>query len=253
MPEQNDLWCRVCCTIHEEDGKCPGELLATGPERHGWRAMVELPKGPEIYGTLVAQAGTRWRARILTFPNILWVVPGGGTLKFIAATPTEAQNKAVKFVQEQCKRRGLALRAEVTRVESGEVDPEQDAKTARSKAVRASQRQLRSLCIRYGQGRPTEEAETDDLSEGGLFIKTDSPLAVGTDLALRLEIDGFGIPMQGVVAWVREEAVGGRPCGMGLKLARPHPRYVHYIRQKRKAPEPAKYELEEWKGKAAKG
>ena len=52
---------------------------------------------------------------------------------------------------------------------------------------------------------------------------------------------------------MREEAEGGRPCGMGVKLAQPHPRYVHYIRQQRKSPEPAKYELEEWEGKAAKG
>jgi hypothetical protein len=253
MPEQNDPWCRVCCTIHEKHGKCPSELLATGPERHGWRAMVELPRGPEVYGTLVAASGTRWRARILTFPNILWVTPNGGTMKFLASTPTEAQDKAVEFIRAQCKRRGLTLCAEVTRVESGQVDPEQDATTARSEAVRASQRQLHSLYLRYGLGRPTDEAETDDLSEGGLFIKTDSPLPVGNDLALRLEIDGFDIPLRGIVRWVREQAEGGRPCGRGIKLVQPHPRYVHYIRQKRKAPEPAKYELEEWKGKAVKG
>jgi uncharacterized protein (TIGR02266 family) len=252
MPEQNDPWCRDCCTIHEKDGNCPGELLATGPERHGFRVMVELPRGPEIYGTLVAPAGDRWRARILTFPNILWVIPKGGTMKFIASSPAEAQDKAVEYIRQQCKRRGLALRAEVTRVESGEVDPEQDAKTARSEAVLASQRQLHSLRIRYGMGRPTDEAETDDLSEGGLFIRTDSPLSEGTNLALRLEIEGFNIPMQGVVRWVREEEKDGRPSGMGVKLVQPHPRYVHYIRQKRGAPEPAKYELEEWKGEAAK-
>jgi len=253
MPEDYDLWCRVCCTIHDEGGKCPGELLATGPERHGWRAMVELPKGPEVYGTLVAPAGTRWRARILTYPNVLWVVPKKGTIKFVASTPAEAQNKAVEYIRQHCKRRGFALRAEVTSVESREVDPEQDAKTASSKAARAAQRQLRFLYVRYGLGRPTDEAETDDLSEGGLFIKTDSPLPVGTDLALRLEIDGFDLPLRGVVRWVREEAAGGRPSGMGIKLAQPHPRYIHYIRQQQTGPEPAKYELEEWKAEAAKG
>ena len=253
MPEENDLWCRICCTIHDEDGECPGELLATGPERHGWRTMIELPGGPEVYGVLVAPAGEHWRARILTFPNILWVIPKGGAMKFVALTPGKAQHRAVEFIRAHCKRRGLVLRAEATTVKSGEVDLEQDEKTARSNAVQASQRRLGSVLVRYGLNRPTHEAETDDLSEGGLFIKTDSPMPVGTDLALRLDIDGFGIPMRAVVRWVREQVEGGRPCGMGVELARPHPRYVHFIRQERKAPEPAKYELEEWNGKAAKG
>lgn len=247
MPQENNPWCRGCCTIHEKDGICPGELLASGPERHGWRGLVDLPQGPEVYGTLVAPAGSRWRARILTFPNVLWGVRGGGTMKFVSDSPQGAQAKAVEHIRKHCKRRGLTLRSEITNVESGEVDPEQDAKTSTSTAVQASQRQLRSLLIRFGLGRPSEEGETDDLSESGLFIRTDSPICEGTVLALRLEINGFGVPMKGVVRWVREASEDGRPGGMGIKLDQPHPRYVHYIRQQRDAPEPKKYELEVWK------
>lgn len=252
MAEQNGPWCYICCTRHEKNGECPGELLATGAERHGWRAMVELPNGPQVFGTLVAPAGSLWRARIMTFPNVLWVVPRGGTMKFVALTAAAAQHKAIEYIRQHCKHRGLTLRAEVGSVESSEVDREEEEKTARSEDVQAAQRQLRSLFIRYGLTRPTDEAATDDLSEGGLFIRTNSPQPVGTDLTLRLEVEGFGIPLQGVVCWVREVSEGGRPAGMGIKLARPHPRYIHYIRQKRKAPAP-EHEVEEWKGTAEQG
>jgi len=48
-----------------------GDLRATGDERHGWRVAVETPHGIEAYGVLVAPTHERWRARILTFPNVL--------------------------------------------------------------------------------------------------------------------------------------------------------------------------------------
>ena len=79
-----EQWCPVCCCRHRDKKDCPGELLATGPERQGWRVNVQTSTGIEACGVLVAPAGDSWRARILTFPNILWTVPdGSGTLKFV--------------------------------------------------------------------------------------------------------------------------------------------------------------------------
>ena len=78
------LWCPVCGSVHAGPRDCPGDLRATGPERHGWRVAVETPLGIEAYGILVAPTHERWRARILTFPNVLWTIPGGAaTLKFV--------------------------------------------------------------------------------------------------------------------------------------------------------------------------
>lgn len=245
-------WCGRCGTLHAEGdlNACPGEILATGAERYGFRLLADTPRGPEVYGTLVAPAGDRWRARILTFPNILWVVAHGGTMKFVGRTPAEAENLAIDFLRKHCQSRGFKMRKEVPSVESAALDAEQDALTLQSEEVRASQRQMRSVSVRYGVGRTVEQAETDDLSEGGLFIRTDSPMPVGTSLQLYLETEGYGIPLRGVVRWVRAEEEEGRPAGMGIKLVAPHPRYLHYIRQQSPGSdgedESATYDLEEW-------
>jgi len=248
--EWTDIWCLGCCTQHDKHAECPGELLATGPERHGWRVLADTPRGPEVFGTLVAPAGERWRARILTYPNVLWIIRGGHTMKFLGSTPKQAENAAIAYIREHCKRRSFPTRTEVPSVESGAVDREEDASVAGSEAVEASQRQLRAVRVRYGLDRPTEAAETDDLSEGGLFIRTDEPMPIGTNLHLRLEADGFGIPLKGIVRWLREEEEDGRPRGMGIRLVAPHPRYLHYIRQQRnssrKPAEASTYEVEEW-------
>jgi len=197
--ESVKTWCLICGTLHDDVDACPGDLLATGPERHGWRVLVDTPRGPEVYGTLVAPAGDRWRARVLTYPNVLWIIPRGNTMKFVGSTPASAEQAAIRFIKQHCKARGFATRTEVPSVESGEVALEQDDTAARSEAVRASQRQLRAVRVSYGLGRPNQEAETDDLSEGGLFIRTDEPMPVGTDLQLRFEAEGFGIPLRGIV------------------------------------------------------
>ena len=234
MSERNEIddrWCRVCGSLHGPKD-CPGEFLATGPERYGWRLLAHTPHGPEVYGTLVAPCGARWRARVLTFPNILWVVPHGGTIKFFADTPAAAENEAVAYVKEHCRKRGYNLGKEVPSVEGGEIDLEQDEATTSSPAVRASQRRIHTVSIRYGVSRPEIPAQTEDLSETGLFIRTNAPLPVGTNLQMFLDIEGFGLPLRGVVCWLRDkDEDGGRVAGMGLKLISPHPRYVHYCRQ----------------------
>ena len=81
------MYCSVCGGDHARRQDCPGELRATGPERHGWRVAVETPYGLEAYGVLVAPSFDVWRARVITYPNILWTVPGGAvTLKFAGTT-----------------------------------------------------------------------------------------------------------------------------------------------------------------------
>jgi uncharacterized protein (TIGR02266 family) len=244
-----DAWCRCCNTMHERPDECPGELLATGTERHGWRVLVETPRQPIVYGTLVAPVGDIWRARILSYPNVLWVLPWGRTMKFIGATPGAAERGAIDFIKAHCKHRGFIMRKQVPSVESGEVDLEQDESTARSEAVRAARRKKRVLRIRYGANRLTEEAETDDLSEGGLCIRTDKPMPVGTVLQLRLELDGFGILLNGEVRWSQDQEEVGRAGGMGIRLTNPHPRYIHYLRQQQKTTTenaPTSSALEDW-------
>jgi uncharacterized protein (TIGR02266 family) len=64
------------------------------------------------------------------------------------------------------------------------------------------------------------EAEVLDLAMGGLFIRTESPLAAGKRIALDLHILGEPGPWSalGRVIWARPAAEPGRPAGMGVKL-----------------------------------
>jgi uncharacterized protein (TIGR02266 family) len=64
------------------------------------------------------------------------------------------------------------------------------------------------------------DADVLDLASGGLFIRTDAPLAVGKRIALDLSIVGEPGPWSalGRVVWSRPAAEPGRPAGMGVKL-----------------------------------
>jgi uncharacterized protein (TIGR02266 family) len=251
------IWCRHCgCQQHRKGERCPGEVLATGPERHGARLLAETAEGPLVFGTLVAPAGARWRARLLTYPNILWVVRHGGTMKFMAGTAASAERAAIDYLKAHCKARGFKLRKEVPSVVSGNVDHEQQPEVVESNEAQASQRRLQAVRVRYRWEGAMLEAETDDLSECGLFIRTHTPADVGTTIQLRVDMGGFGITLRGVVRWTRPEQEPGRPAGMGLELICPHPRYIHFVRQQEAPDEgpppeqepvdPKSYEVEAW-------
>jgi len=64
------------------------------------------------------------------------------------------------------------------------------------------------------------EAEVLDLATGGLFIRTEAPLATGKRIALDLHVVGEPGPWSalGRVVWTRAAAEPGRPAGMGVKL-----------------------------------
>jgi uncharacterized protein (TIGR02266 family) len=64
------------------------------------------------------------------------------------------------------------------------------------------------------------EADVLDLATGGMFIRTESPLATGKRIALDLHIMGEPGPWSalGRVVWTRAAAEPGRPAGMGVKL-----------------------------------
>ena len=95
MTGRSPTWCSTCGTQHGRFEECPGELVAVEEERNGWRVTVVTPHGLQTMGVRVADTGGVWRARILTFPNILWAVPDGrGTIKFVGGSPQEAEQRA---------------------------------------------------------------------------------------------------------------------------------------------------------------
>ena len=223
-------WCAACGSSHASPKDCPGDLRATGPERHGWRVAVETPHGIEAYGILVAPAHAKWRARVLTYPNVLWTIPGGqSTLKFVADTPQAAEAAAASFIEGHIQARGYARRIGSDTPESGRYRAE-----ARPGALAASGpllRKNRALPVRFGSGPTQFAAMTGNLSESGLFVVTLAPLAPGEDLRVAMEIDTGPLGLKGEVVWARRRFVLGRPVGMGVQLVAPPEAYRRFVRE----------------------
>jgi hypothetical protein len=224
-------WCTVCCTSHGEKSECPGQLLATGHERHGWRVNVDTPRGIEACSVLVAECGGLWRARILTYPNILWTIPGGsGALKFAGDSPQAAEQQAIAFIKEHFRALGYRMRDGADKVEPLPIEPEAADPSLSRPAGRPALRKIRFLPVHYGIARMTEKGGTGNLSETGLFIITNSPESEGSWLNLMLELDGHEIDMRGLVRWMNNRPHAGRSPGMGIQIVAPPPRYTSYVR-----------------------
>jgi Tfp pilus assembly protein PilZ len=222
------LWGPVCGSMHAEPRDCPGDLRATGPERHGWRVAVDTPFGIEAYGVLVAPTHEKWRARILTFPNVLWTIPGGAaTLKFVGTTAQAAEALAASFIEGHIKSRGFARRDAVDHTAAGRYRAEARPGAVVSTALRKPH----VIPIRFGQGPALFSAMTGNLSESGLFVATMAPPDPGTALRLMMSLETGPLGMKGEVVWKRPTIVLGRPIGMGVRLFDPPSLYQEFVRE----------------------
>jgi uncharacterized protein (TIGR02266 family) len=227
-------WCTVCDTLHEKRGDCPGELRITERERHGWRVLIHTGSRSEVYGVLVAPTHEYWRARILTFPSMLWCVPGErGTLKFVGKSAGEAESAAIEFIKDHCEQRGYAVLGEPAMVEARSVTEQVDAQDGDDAESLGRQRFLKLLSVRFGVDKATRVGRTADLSSGGLFIITDELLRPETKIKMRLDLEGFVVPLSGRVAWSRPKAQQGRQAGMGVQLDHAPAMFQRYVDQLR--------------------
>jgi hypothetical protein len=224
-------WCAVCCTSHGQKDSCPGKLLATGPERHAWRVAVETPHGMESFGVLVAPAGSLWRARILTYPDALWVIPGGaGTMKFLGTRPREAEKQAITTIELVCQQRGFKKHEVMPAVETARIDPERVPEPRGAVATPpVSARKVLSAIVHFGHTKASQEATTSNVSERGMFVSTGAPLDPGAAIRLRVILDAFTVPLRGVVVWSRSRPEPGRPAGMGVRIFLPSNLYTDYV------------------------
>jgi hypothetical protein len=206
-------------------------LLSTGAERHGWRINVETPYGLEACGVLIARAGDLWRARILTYPNIIWTVPGGdGALKFVDDSPQRAERQAIAFIKKHYHLLGYTMRRDEVRAEPRVIEPEAAPHVLLRPDGMPATRKVRFLPVRYGLSRATEKGGTGNLSETGLFVITNSPENEGTWLTVLLGLKGEDVEMKGLVRWMNRQPHAGRSPGMGIQLDNPSSRYKRYVR-----------------------
>jgi uncharacterized protein (TIGR02266 family) len=69
-----------------------------------------------------------------------------------------------------------------------------------------------------------------NLSKGGIFLESTTPLPVGTEVTLRLDVPHAGaFDLVGQVAWVRQASPDGLPAGMGIQLHGLDERYGELI------------------------
>lgn len=232
-------WCSVCSTRHGSDRRdCPGELLASGPERHGRKITVAAHGRNEVYGTLIAEAGEYWRARILTYPNMLWSVPGRrATMKFAGSSAQDVEAQAVAYIRKLCNERRYRIVENVEVPDSAAVEREEAA--VRAPQTARDERHLRSYAVQFGAERPTEAGTTADLAREGMFVVTDRPLPSGSAVRLRLELDRYTIPLVGEVVWARRQAEDDRPAGMGVRLIHPSVIYTDLLKSIEQGGEPS--------------
>jgi uncharacterized protein (TIGR02266 family) len=73
-------------------------------------------------------------------------------------------------------------------------------------------------------------ARVDNMSEGGLFLKTSTPLDTGARARLRIESDAQQVVADATVMWARAQSTGG-PSGMGLRFEPVDPETLDRIRR----------------------
>jgi len=221
-------YCPVCGGSHAKAQHCPGELRPTGPERHGWRVSVETPFGIEAYGVLVAPSFDLWRSRILTYPNVLWTVPGGAvTLKFAGRSAQDAESQAVAFIEGHINARGYVRRDGLDLPAVARFQAEAAAKA--QAATGGALRKMRALPVHFGTGPTLLAAMTGNVSESGLFVITLAPFDPGTDLRVLIDLDTGPVGLKGKVVWNRQRVVLGRPVGMGVHLIAPPEPYREFV------------------------
>lgn len=76
-----------------------------------------------------------------------------------------------------------------------------------------------TLQVQYRTSGAFLVAYSMNLSKGGIFMETKTPLDVGAHVTLRFEVPGAGrLEVEGEVAWVRKDSADGLPDGMGVRF-----------------------------------
>jgi type IV pilus assembly protein PilZ len=88
---------------------------------------------------------------------------------------------------------------------------------------RKGKRITKTLTLRFKDRHSFIKAYSDNISTGGLFIRTETPLKKGDMFHLKLKLPEMPQPMEitSVVVWTRKqvEDSANRPSGMGIKFS----------------------------------
>ncbi len=99
------------------------------------------------------------------------------------------------------------------------------------KDKRGRHRTRRRVRVRYGVDRPDKNAFTKDLSEGGLFLRTNQVLDPGTVVQIEVEFADRKFSLWARVIWAKQvppQLAHVLECGMGLALIEAPPEWAQY-------------------------
>jgi len=78
-----------------------------------------------------------------------------------------------------------------------------------------------SVLVHYGTGTPDRSSYAETVSEGGIYIRTNDTLKVGTRLAVCIDFPDRQVRLRGEVVWsirVPEHLERDMVCGMGIRF-----------------------------------
>ena len=97
---------------------------------------------------------------------------------------------------------------------------------------RRSVRVPSQLPVRYGYVTVDRSAVAENVSEGGLYIRTNQVLAVGSQIAMEIEFPERTVVHTGEVLWairVPEHLAQTMVCGMGIRFVDTVPDWIEFF------------------------
>ena len=99
---------------------------------------------------------------------------------------------------------------------------------------RRQNRSGKRLFVKFGKDKPDKLGFTEDISSGGMFIKTNTVLQPGSQLQIELTLpDHRVLLMTGQVMWARQVPPSmlrfAKKSGMGIRVTQVNQDYQQYI------------------------
>jgi type IV pilus assembly protein PilZ len=139
--------------------------------------------------------------------------------------PTDHADRVQEFAELERRRTSgtppLEL-AELTRWQQlrEQLEEKQGALPDGTESRRGSPRVRTHLKMQVSVGAAQRLMGVYNLSEGGVFLETERPLEVGSQLCIAFAVPGRSeVELEGRVAWIRPSRDEWGPAGMGVELA----------------------------------
>ncbi len=97
-------------------------------------------------------------------------------------------------------------------------------------------RAKKRMMVRFGVAKPEKTGFTKDISETGLFIKTNTILKPGTTVQVQIHGQPRVFTMWAKVIWgkkVPPQLAHVLECGMGIRFLEPSPEWLDFCRERR--------------------